>query len=532
MNSRTTTKDQERVRRDSSLSKTEQNFLESIQNNNAVRRKEAIKEIVLKCSATSFDVYIDEIKRLSWENSKLRQKDHMIDRKGKMEKIQERIISQKNEQIRKISQEVEKTRSELKRRKQEEIVEIPVLPENTYRPRKHVTYFSMIYQNIGAKKTIDKEGKYIRLYETTAANFQDSIHQNYQDHKKLESDRIFQESQRNGRSNGDDKSRIKKLNEKVIQDKETAMKPGLGSLLRPASEPMTPMTPPERIYRELGNFASQKDSLLHPSKEEKPIRTNKTPDEEKVVDMIKNWRVREEDIPDHNDKSENKRMQSHLKKDNVAPEEVVEIIKDHRTTNKINYVQYQESTFDGSLVDKLKKVKDIFIQTSNEMEWEKINIEVVDELRKENNIRTWEEAKAWVLTKNNFFRLGQKIIGLAEQTQIFTEYTTLNDNFKQRMEIENRYQNNNKTGEKRLLLESLKKESETENNDYVDEENTSPSECWVTNLQNSQNQEIQFTMKDEIREEDEKEEEEAIASTSSPKKKSRKKKKKKGNKKN
>ncbi|PKC11707.1 hypothetical protein RhiirA5_412731 [Rhizophagus irregularis] len=323
-----------------------------------------------------------------------------------------------------------------------------------------------------------------------------------------------------------------KLNEKEIQDKETAMKPGLGSLLRPASEPTTPMTPPERIYRELGNFASQKDSLLHPSKEEKPIRTNKTPDEEKVVDMIKNWRVREEDIPDHNDKSENKRMQSHLKKDNVAPEEVVEIIKDHRTTNKINYVQYQESTFDGSLVDKLKKVKDIFIQTSNEMEWEKINIEAVDELRKENNIRTWEEAKAWVLTKNNFFRLGQKIIGLAEQTQIFTEYTTLNDNFKQRMEIENRYQNNNKTGEKRLLLESLKKESETENNDYVDEENTSPSECWVTNLQNSQNQEIQFTMKDEIREEDEKEEEEAIASTSSPKKKSRKKKKKKGNKKN
>ncbi|PKK55936.1 hypothetical protein RhiirC2_722178, partial [Rhizophagus irregularis] len=124
----------------------------------------------------------------------------------------------------------------------------------------------------------------------------------------------------------------------------------------------------------------------------------------------------------------------------------------------------------------------------------------------------------------------QKIIGLAKQTQIFTEYTTLNDNFKQRMEIENRYQNNKKTGEKRLLLESLKKESKTENNDYVDETDTSPSECWVTNLQNSQNQEIQFTMRDEIREENEKEEEEAIASTSSPKKKSGKKKKKKGNK--
>ncbi|POG60574.1 hypothetical protein GLOIN_2v1711895, partial [Rhizophagus irregularis DAOM 181602=DAOM 197198] len=79
----------------------------------------------------------------------------MMDKKGKLEKTQERIISQKNEHIRKISQEVEKTRSELKkvkpdinkeidqlkksnkgrstsnRRKWEEILEIPVLPENT-----------------------------------------------------------------------------------------------------------------------------------------------------------------------------------------------------------------------------------------------------------------------------------------------------------------------------------------------------------------------------------------------------------------
>ncbi|POG72307.1 hypothetical protein GLOIN_2v1597479, partial [Rhizophagus irregularis DAOM 181602=DAOM 197198] len=78
-----------------------------------------------------------------------------MDRKVNEEKQQARIISQKNEQIKKISQEVEKTRSELKkvktgvnkeidqpkkskkgrstsnRRKREEILEIPVLPENT-----------------------------------------------------------------------------------------------------------------------------------------------------------------------------------------------------------------------------------------------------------------------------------------------------------------------------------------------------------------------------------------------------------------
>ncbi|PKK62054.1 hypothetical protein RhiirC2_790941, partial [Rhizophagus irregularis] len=124
----------------------------------AVRRKETIKDIVLKCSATSFDVYIDKIKRLSWENLKLREelqrKDHVMDRKVNEEKQQAQIILQKNEQIRKISQEVEKTRSELKkvkagvnkefdqpkkskkgrstsnRRKREEILEIPVLPKN------------------------------------------------------------------------------------------------------------------------------------------------------------------------------------------------------------------------------------------------------------------------------------------------------------------------------------------------------------------------------------------------------------------
>uniref|UniRef100_U9TXY9 Uncharacterized protein n=1 Tax=Rhizophagus irregularis (strain DAOM 181602 / DAOM 197198 / MUCL 43194) TaxID=747089 RepID=U9TXY9_RHIID len=119
-NSRTSTKSHEKAPRDGGLSKTEQNFLESIRND-AVRRKETIKDIVLKCSAVSFDVYIDEIKRLSWENSKLREelqrKDHVMDRKVNEEKQQARIISQKNEQIKKISQEVEKTRSELKKEK-------------------------------------------------------------------------------------------------------------------------------------------------------------------------------------------------------------------------------------------------------------------------------------------------------------------------------------------------------------------------------------------------------------------------------
>ena len=109
---------QGRVTKERDLCRTEQNFLESIRKD-AVHRKETIKEIVLKCSDTSFDIYNDEIKRLSWENSKLReelrQREHVMDKKVNEEKHKERIISQKNDEIRKITQEVEKTRSELKK---------------------------------------------------------------------------------------------------------------------------------------------------------------------------------------------------------------------------------------------------------------------------------------------------------------------------------------------------------------------------------------------------------------------------------
>ncbi|PKC00396.1 hypothetical protein RhiirA5_382492 [Rhizophagus irregularis] len=186
--------------------------------------------------------------------------------------------------------------------------------------------------------------------------------------------------------------------------------------LRPTSEPKTPLTPPERIYRELGNFASRKESLLHPSKEGKPSRKCKTPDEEEVIKMIINWRVGTKNTPDQNNSSRQKGEPSSLKKDNVAPDEVVDIIKDYRTTNKINYVQYQESTHNGSLVDKL-------------------------------------------MTKNYQFS--------GENKNIPGIYcTTLNDNFKQRLENENRYQDEKKTGEKRPILESLSKWSDLEDEEH------------------------------------------------------------------
>ncbi|PKY16266.1 hypothetical protein RhiirB3_428604 [Rhizophagus irregularis] len=106
------------------------------------------------------------------------------------------------------------------------------------------------------------------------------------------------------------------------------------------------------------------------------------------------------------------------------------------------------------------------------------------------------------------------------------EYTTLNDNFKQRLENENRYQDEKKTGEKRPILGSPKIEDEPSDLDYIDEEDTIPAECWTTNHQLNNEQKLQFTMFDE---KDEKEEEEIKASPS--KKNNSKKKKKKNNKK-
>uniref|UniRef100_U9UPI9 Uncharacterized protein n=4 Tax=Rhizophagus irregularis TaxID=588596 RepID=U9UPI9_RHIID len=548
----------------------------------------------------SFNVYTDEIKRLSWENSKLREelrrKDHMMDKKGKLEKTQERIISQKNEQIRKISQEVEKTRSELKkvktdinkeinrpkksnkgrstsnRRKREEILEIPVLPENTsndQQAKEARDIFSTIYQNTGARMTknfirwydakLGLKGRQERDQWQTVRDLtneeMESIKKGntYDFTKKLqqtsktafikiikitknwkvigyfknlkEMEEAVEDSCTEGDINrvwlvrnkktiykdGDDKTRMKKPQEKIDQDKVIATDNKIRLPLRLASEPKTPITPPERIYRELGNFASRKESLLHPSKADKPLRISKTPDENEVVEMIKNWRVGEENTPDHNDTSEK---------------------KDYRTLNKIKYVQYQESTHDGSLVDKLKEVKDIFNQTSNEMEWEKINVEAVDELRKEHEIKNWDEAKNWALEKNNFFRLEQKIISLVEKSKIFQEYTTLNDNFKQRLENENRYQDEKKIGEKRPILESPSKWS------YIEDEEERNKAFKAFYLEKRQQELIPSTSTIQYKEEDEENEEEAaeeekLELKTSPSKKTsgRKKTKKKNNKK-
>ncbi|GBC47291.2 hypothetical protein GLOIN_2v1881393 [Rhizophagus irregularis DAOM 181602=DAOM 197198] len=529
--SRTMVKGQERARRDFSLSKTEQNFLESIQNN------------------ATFIGKFKAARRTAEKRYK----------KGKLEKTQERIISQKNEQIRKISQEVEKTRSELKkvktninketdqlkksnkgrstsnRRKQEEILEIPVLPENTSNDQQVKEACDIFFYDIPKYWSEDdydaKLGLKGRQERDQWQTVRDLTNEEMESIKKGNTYDFTKKLQQTSKTAFIKIIKIKKNwkvieyfknlkeMEEAVEDSCTqgdinrvwlviAMENRTSSPIRLASEPKTPITPPERIYRELGNFALRKESFLHPSKAEKPLRISKTPDENEVVEMIKNWR-----------------------KDNVAPEEVVDIIKDYRTTNKIKYVQYQESTHNGSLVDKLMEVKDVFDQLSNAMEWERINTEALRLVSKENKIDSMEKARDWAMEKNNFFHLGQRIISLAEQTKIFQEYTTMNDNFKQRLENENRYQDEKKIGEKRPILESPSKWSEIE-----DEEERSKAFNEMYKEKRQREQLISFSPSaiygiEEDTEEEEIEEKEVEPEASPSKKKSGKKKKKKNNKK-
>lgn len=86
------------------------------------------------------------------------------------------------------------------------------------------------------------------------------------------------------------------------------------------------------------------------------------------------------------------------------------------------------------------------------MEWENINSQAIEEVT--SHLSTSKETKEFLQQKNNFFRIGQKVISLAEQHKIMLEYTTLNDDFIKRLKDENRYVDPKKIGEKRPILES------------------------------------------------------------------------------
>ncbi|PKK74085.1 hypothetical protein RhiirC2_709172 [Rhizophagus irregularis] len=149
------------------------------------------------------------------------------------------------------------------------------------------------------------------------------------------------------------------------------------------------MTSPERIYRKLGNFASRIESLQHPFKEDQfsiKMGKSKTLNEQEVVDLISKWRL-EEKTPQEssNGQLKNKVQSNTLNKDNIAPEEVVDIIKNYQKDEKIiKYNQLKDSATNtnNDLLEKIYEIERIFIDTSNKMEWDHINSTITMDLKK------------------------------------------------------------------------------------------------------------------------------------------------------
>lgn len=105
------------------------------------------------------------------------------------------------------------------------------------------------------------------------------------------------------------------------------------------------------------------------------------------------------------------RTSKSLRRDNVAPDKVVDVIKDYRKIEKINYTRYQAATKEAgkitTLKSKLLELENIFNQTSNEIEWERISAVAARSVKSQCWIME-DGFKDWAMKKNNFLLLGQK----------------------------------------------------------------------------------------------------------------------------
>ncbi|PKY48877.1 hypothetical protein RhiirA4_526293 [Rhizophagus irregularis] len=263
---------------------------------------------------------------------------------------------------------------------------------------------------------------------------------------------------------------------KSASTKETNVKENLKSARLPppnlTETKTTPMTPPDRIYSELGNFASknydffgkfqsQKDAKIpdFSMKSQNPEKTRKkTPNEDEVVDLVKKWRLNDNtpDIPSPNN---GKKDPGTLKKDNVAPEEVVEIICNHRLElheKAKSCAKLKDNSSPVEITTKVKEWQKIYTETGNEMQWEAISLVALEEKQEAENLEGQEEVSKWLTKQENMLSLRKRVIELAEQQNDLDsgEYWTLNDNFTKRLEDVNRYQDEKETGNKRPILES------------------------------------------------------------------------------
>ncbi|PKY48308.1 hypothetical protein RhiirA4_524887 [Rhizophagus irregularis] len=262
---------------------------------------------------------------------------------------------------------------------------------------------------------------------------------------------------------------------KSASTKEKSVKENLKSARLPPSNltetKTTPMTPPDRIYSELGNFASKnydffgripslKDAKIDFSKKnQNPEKMNKTPNEDEVVDLVKKWRLNDNTPDDPQPSKEEGKDFGTLKKDNVAPEEVVEIIRNHREElhkKAKGVAKLEENSSPVAITTKVNKWKKVYVETGNEMEWEAISLVALEEKQEEEELEGQEEVSKWLTKQENMLNLRKRVIELAEQQNDLDsgEYWTLNDDFTKRLEDVNRYQDEKETGDKRPILES------------------------------------------------------------------------------
>ncbi|RGB36592.1 hypothetical protein C1646_696817 [Rhizophagus diaphanus] len=107
-----------------------------------------------------------------------------------------------------------------------------------------------------------------------------------------------------------------------------------------------------------------------------------------------------------------------------------------------------------NLKEKLTELDEIFKETVNEMEWEKLKSDVVWDIKDSYSLSSDKEFKEWSMKKNNFMLLGQKIISEAEKSEILKEYTMLNEDFTSRFKEENFSTDTKSTGDKRSVPNS------------------------------------------------------------------------------
>ncbi|RGB39208.1 hypothetical protein C1646_690410 [Rhizophagus diaphanus] len=132
--------------------------------------------------------------------------------------------------------------------------------------------------------------------------------------------------------------------------------------------------------------------------------------------------------------------------------------KQEKRKEKVAYIPYKKSTNNSdqmkNLKEKLSELDEIFKETENEMDWEKMKADVAWDIKDSYDLSSDKEFKEWSMKKNNFMLLGQKIISEAEKSEILKEYTMLNEDFTSRLKEENFATDTKGTGDKRPVPNS------------------------------------------------------------------------------